>query len=31
MYCMKLMYYRTGRIDAFQAILAEALKDEGFD
>lgn len=28
---MKLMYYRTGRIDAFQAILAEALKDEGFD
>ena len=31
MCCMKLMYYRTGRIDAFQAILAEALKDEGFD
>lgn len=26
-----LMYYRVGRTDAFQMILNEALKDEGFD
>lgn len=25
------MYYRVGRTDAFQMILHEALKDEGFD